>query len=213
MADKNKIQSKNDLQIQDKRSITTGEVRTTTPTSRQVQSRLLGDAGRKAGLSKTALKSAKTKLPADVVKGIESKSNAVASRNVTARDSNISRVMKDRLGQRQVQAKTEAAIKRTLDAEFASKKSPISKVKTAGNIVANTAKSTGSKIASDAGRVIGGKALGAASLVLDEQPSFQQMKRTRADIVPAYRNRPTPPSANKWVVGKNGNLRFVAGKK
>ena len=213
MQNEKKIQSRSDLQIKDKRSVTTGEVRTTTPTSRQVQSRLLGDAGRKAGLSKTALKSAKTKLPADTVKGIESKSNAVASRNVTARDSNVSGVMKDRLSQRQVQAKTEASIKRTLDAEFAAKKSPITKVKAAGNIAANTAKSTVGKVASDAGRVIGGKALGAAALVMDEQPTFQQMKRTRADIVPAYRNRPTPASANKWVVGKNGNLRFVAGKK
>jgi hypothetical protein len=137
----------------------------------------------------------------------------VASRNVTGRDANNAAVLKDRLSKRNTQSKTESAIKRALDAEYNAKNSPIGKAKTAANVVANTAKSAGKQIASDPGRVLGGKIAGTAALVLDEQPSFQQMKRTRADIVPAYRNRSTPPSANKWVVGKDGNLRFVAGKK
>jgi hypothetical protein len=213
MANEKKITTRKEARLVDRRSMATGEVRTTSPTSRQVQSRLLGDAGRKAGLSKTELKTAKSKLPPSTVKGIESKSNAVASRAVTARDANNVNVVKDRLSQRSIQSKAEASIKRSLDAEFAAKRAPASKVKVASNVIANTAKSAGGKIASDAGRVIGGKALGAAALVMDEQPSFQEMKRTRADIVPAYRNRSTPPSANRWVVGKDGSLRFVAGKK
>lgn len=213
MADEKKITTRKEARLVDRKSMTTGEVRTTSPTSRQVQSRLLGNAGRKAGLNKTQLKTAKANLPTSTVRDIESKSNAVASRSVTARDANNASVLRDNLNKRNVQYKVDTAIKRSLDAEYNAKNSPIAKVKAAGNVVANTAKAAGKQIASDPGRVLGGKIAGTAALVFDEQPSFQQMKRTRADIVPAYRNRPTPRTSNKWVVGKDGNLRFVAGKK
>lgn len=85
----------------DKPSKVTGNVRTTSPTGRQVESRLLTKAGKEAGLKVgTGLKSAKGRLPKPVVAKIESTASKTSEKTVTTRDAGNAKYLRGKLDAR-----------------------------------------------------------------------------------------------------------------
>jgi hypothetical protein len=93
--------TRDDAGLIDKPSKVTGQTRTTSPTSRQVESRLLTKAGKEAGLKVgTGLKSAKGRLPKDVATKIEATASKTAEKTVTTRDAGNAKVLRGRISAR-----------------------------------------------------------------------------------------------------------------
>ena len=117
----------------DKPSKVTGNVRTTSPTGRQVESRLLTKAGKEAGLKVgTGLKSAKTRLPKPLVAKIESTASKTSEKTVTTRDAGNAKYLRGKLStQAKAAASAPAPIKQS---------TPLSRAGAeAGKMVKNTA--------------------------------------------------------------------------
>lgn len=99
----------------DKPSQVTGNVRTTSPTGRQVESRLLTKAGKEAGLKVgTGLKSAKGRLSKPVVTKIESTASKTSEKTVTTRDAGNTKYLRGKLDTRALSAvSTPAPVKQS----------------------------------------------------------------------------------------------------